>query len=75
MYLNITIYILLLRDYYNELNINKFLKEGDVTQNPSLREGDCLYLTSNHKLSFAEIFTLITRSIAAWDDLDEIRRR
>lgn len=58
-----------------ELNINKFLKEGDVSQNPSLREGDCLYLTSNHKLSFAEIFTLITRSIAAWDDLDEIRKR
>lgn len=58
-----------------ELNINKFLKNGDVTQNPSLHEGDCLYLTSNHKLSFAEIFTLITRGIAAWDDIDEIRKR
>lgn len=58
-----------------ELNINKFLKEGDVSQNPSLREGDCLYLTSNHKLSFAEIFTLISRTITAWDDLDEIRKR
>ena len=58
-----------------KLNINNFLRNGDVTQNPVLREGDCLYLTSNHKLSFADIFLLATRSLSAWNDLDEIRKR
>ena len=34
------------------LNFNAFLKKGDVSQNPVLQEGDCLYLTSNHKINF-----------------------
>ena len=34
------------------LNFNAYLKKGDVSQNPVLHEGDCLYLTSNHKFSF-----------------------
>ena len=34
------------------LNFNAFLKKGDVSQNPVLQEGDCLYLTSNHKFNF-----------------------
>lgn len=34
------------------LNFNAFLKKGDVSQNPVLHEGDCLYLTSNHKFNF-----------------------
>lgn len=58
-----------------ELNINKFLKEGDVSQNPSLREGDCLYLTSNHKLSFANIISLVSGALGTWNDADEIRKR
>lgn len=34
------------------LNFNAFLKKGDLSQNPVLQEGDCLYLTSNHKFNF-----------------------
>lgn len=34
------------------LNFNAFLKKGDMSQNPVLYEGDCLYLTSNHKFNF-----------------------
>lgn len=34
------------------LNFNAFLKKGDMSQNPILHEGDCLYLTSNHKFNF-----------------------
>lgn len=34
------------------LNFNAFLKKGDISQNPILHEGDCLYLTSNHKFNF-----------------------
>ncbi len=34
------------------LNFNAYLKKGDMSQNPVLQEGDCLYLTSNHKFNF-----------------------
>ena len=34
------------------LNFNAYLKKGDMSQNPILHEGDCLYLTSNHKFNF-----------------------
>ncbi len=34
------------------LNFNAYLKKGDISQNPILHEGDCLYLTSNHKFNF-----------------------
>lgn len=35
-----------------KLNIHSYLTKGDVSQNLVLQEGDCLYLTSNHKISF-----------------------
>ena len=57
------------------LNINRFLKTGDLTQNPVLNEGDCLYLTSNHKLSVQSIFSFITGAIATWNNVDEIKER
>ena len=34
------------------LNFNDYLKKGNMSQNPILHEGDCLYLTSNHKFNF-----------------------
>ena len=55
-----------------KLNINQFLTNGDVSQNPILYEGDCLYLTSNHKLDLGTILGLVTRAIAAWNDIDDI---
>ena len=58
-----------------ELNFNQFLKKGDTTQNPIMNEGDCLYLTSNHKLSFASVFSLVTGAISTWNNVDEIKDR
>ncbi len=58
-----------------ELNINNFLRKGDVSQNVVLHEGDCLYLTSNHKLSLGSIFSLVTSAIGAWNDVDEVNDR
>ena len=49
-----------------ELNFNNFLRKGDVTQNPVLNEGDCLYLTSNNKITVAEIFNYVARTIQSW---------
>ena len=39
-------------DNIQYLNFNAYLKKGDMSQNPVLQEGDCLYLTSNHKFNF-----------------------
>ena len=46
-----------------KLNINKYLRNGDVSQNTILHEGDCLYLTSNHKMSLQEIALFAYRAI------------
>ena len=35
------------------LNVNNFLTKADQKQNLVLNEGDCLYLTSNHKVIFS----------------------
>ena len=36
-----------------KLNVNNFLMKADQNVNLVLNEGDCLYLTSNHKLIFS----------------------
>ena len=36
-----------------EINLNKLLKTGDMSQNYVMREGDILYLTKNSKISFS----------------------
>lgn len=58
-----------------ELNLRAFFKNGDVSQNPIMNEGDCLYLTSNHKLSIESVFGFITSAIATWNNIDEISNR
>ncbi len=37
-----------------KLNVNSFLTKADQSINLVLNEGDCLYLTSNHKVVFAK---------------------
>ena len=37
-----------------KLNVNNFLTKADQKQNLVLNEGDCLYLTSNHKVVFSK---------------------
>lgn len=34
------------------INLNNMLKTGDMSQNVTLREGDILYLTKNHRIDF-----------------------
>lgn len=40
-------------DKPQKVNLLKLLKNGDVSQNVSLNEGDVVYLTSNGKITFA----------------------
>lgn len=56
-----------------KLNINNFLRKGDVTQNLVLHEGDCLYLTSNHKITFQDIALFASRAATTWYDIDRTR--
>ena len=57
------------------INMRAFLKKGDVSQNVVLNEGDVLYLTSNHKLTFGTVFSLVTSAISTWNNIDEISNR
>ena len=50
-----------------KLNFNDFLRKGNVSQNLVLNEGDCLYLTGNHKVDFLkEILPTIQRVANTW---------
>ena len=37
-----------------QLNVNNYLRKADQSVNLELHEGDCLYLTSNHKVIFSK---------------------
>lgn len=56
------------------INLNNMLKTGDMSQNVTLREGDTLYLTKNHRIDFARdiapIFSSIYMITEAKDNLD-----
>lgn len=54
------------RDNVQRLNFNDYLRKGVISQNLVLNEGDCLYLTSNHKTSLAEISLLAYRAVMGW---------
>lgn len=42
------------QEAFLRVNLNNLLTKGDVSQNIVLGEGDCIYLTSNNKISFAK---------------------
>ncbi len=54
------------KDNVQKLNINNYLRKGDLSQNLVLNEGDCLYLTSNHKMSLMEISLFAFRMVEGW---------
>ncbi len=54
------------KDNVQKLDLNGFLRKGDLDQNVVLNEGDCLYLTSNHKLSLQDIMLFVNRGMSAW---------
>ena len=59
-----------------KIKLNDFLYKGDTTQNIVLKEGDCLYLTGNHKLNFLkDIAPFLFGVGSAWNNVDEARSR
>lgn len=68
--------IYLIRDGKEEtmqkIKLNDFLYKGDTSQNLVLKEGDCLYLTGNHKMNFLkDIIPLITGASIIYDNWRE----
>ena len=53
-------------DSIQKININNYLRKGDMSQNLVLREGDCLYLTGNHKLTLLDILNVANKAMSAW---------
>ena len=49
-----------------KLNVNGYLRKGDLSQNLVMNEGDCLFLTSNHKMSLMEISLFAFRMVEGW---------
>ena len=49
-----------------KLNMLNYMKKGDMSQNLVLHEGDCLFLTSNHKISLMDITTIAYRLTEGW---------
>ena len=56
-----------------KLNILNYMKKGDMSQNLVLQEGDCLFLTSNHKMTLMDVLLAATRVTDAWYDVKYIK--
>ena len=56
-----------------KLNMLNYMKKGDLSQNLVLHEGDCLFLTSNHKVTLADALLFVSRITDAWSDAKYIK--
>lgn len=56
-----------------KLNILNYMRKGDISQNVVLQEGDCLYLTSNHKIVLQDIALFASRIASTWYDIDRVK--
>ena len=60
-------------DQVQKINILDYMRKGDASQNVVLNEGDCLYLTSNHKVTLMDIVTFASRASDVWYDIDRTK--
>lgn len=61
------------KENVQKLNILNYVKKGDMSQNVVLQEGDCLFLTSNHKLTLADVLSIANRVTDLWTDAKYIK--
>jgi len=54
-----------------KLNILNYMKKGDISQNLVLQEGDCLFLTSNHKFTLMNVASFVNNVI---DSIYDVKR-
>lgn len=48
----------------SEVNFSRFLKQGDVTQNPKIRAGDVIYVTDGTKVEKPQILSALTSLVS-----------
>lgn len=60
-------------DQVQKINILDYMRKGDVSQNVVLNEGDCLYLTSNRKVTLMDIVLFASRAADVWYDIDRTK--
>ncbi len=56
-----------------KLNMLNYMKKGDSSQNLVLQEGDCLFLTSNHKVTLMDALLFVNRATDSWYDAKYIK--
>ena len=56
-----------------KLNILNYMKKGDTSQNLVLQEGDCLFITSNHKVTLMDALLFVNRATDSWYDAKYIK--
>ncbi len=57
-----------------KLNILNYMRKGDMSQNVVLQEGDCLYLTSNHKVTLQDVALFAYHMAIGWYNADRIHK-
>lgn len=57
-----------------KLNILNYMRKGDLSQNLVLQEGDCLYLTSNRKVTLMDIARFANSVLDSVYDAKRIKR-
>lgn len=57
-----------------KLNILDYMKKGDMSQNLVLQEGDCLFLTSNRKLTLMDVALFASRAASSWYNIDRANK-
>lgn len=60
-------------DQVQKINILDYMRKGDASQNVVLNEGDCLYLTSNRKVTLMDIVLFASRAADVWYDIDRTK--
>jgi len=57
-------------DFVLKVNMLELFRKNDTTCNPMLREGDVVYISSNHKFLFTDLLSVVSRTIGVYNDID-----
>lgn len=60
-------------NFVTQVNMLDLLKGGQQKANIELQEGDCVYISSNHKVSLQQIMSMAYYIAASTKDIDDIR--
>lgn len=63
-----------LNNFVTKVNVLDILKKG-AKSNIELQEGDCVYISSNHKMGLSTILSAIYNITNSWENVDDVRDR